>query len=116
MTPSIDGELLDRLQLELIEHQGAENAITTSELATRVGISDSGTNPKLRETVKVLMDERDVPVVSDHNGYYIPASRQEVRDYIENLEPRIDGIQHRKQLVESAAESRVLTDGGERDV
>lgn len=114
MTPSIDGALLDRLQLELAEHRGAENAITSDALATRVGIEDSGTNPKLRDAVKTLMDERAVPVVSDHNGYYIPATRQEVRDYVDNLQSRIDGIQQRQQLVENAAEARVLTDGGEQ--
>lgn len=111
--PSIDGELLDRLQLELAEHRGADNAITTDQLGTRVGIDDSGTNPKVRDAVKVLMAERSVPVVSDHNGYYIPASREEVHEYVANLESRIDGIQQRKRLVEEAADHRLVADGGE---
>lgn len=111
--PSIDGDLLDALHLELADHRGADAAITSDELATRVGLDErQGTNPKVREAVKVLMQERRVPVVSSHAGYYVPETRSEIDDYLENLESRIDGIRQRKELVETAADARLATDGG----
>jgi len=110
---SINGELLDRLQLELADHRGSQNAITTDALAVQIGINDGGTHPKVREAVKELMRERDIPVVSDYNGYYIPDTRDEVDDYLSNLDSRITGIQERKQLLEQAADTRLATDGGE---
>jgi len=113
MTPDIDGDLLDRLQLELAEHRGRENAITSGPLARRVGISESRTNAKLREAVKVLTRERNVPVVSSNAGFYIPATRAEKDEYLQNLDQRIAGIQQRKELVDDAWDARYASDGGD---
>lgn len=97
----VDGTLLDAVEEEL-RGRTKDDAITSGELADAVGIDDSNGNPKAREAIRVLLEERGVPVASGNCGYWLLENREQLERYLSDLDGRIQGIQERKQLVESA--------------
>jgi len=101
----IDGALLDDLEELLDDHRGPENAISSGEIADELGIDDSGSNPRTREAVKALLDERELPVISNSNGYFVATAESQVEEEIESLQSRIQDIQQRQQLIRDAWES-----------
>ncbi len=113
----IDPETLDALADDLrTEAVGADHALTSGALADRHIPDDTDGNPKTREAIKILMRERGLPVIGGSQGYYIPASAEPIEDALDTLNSRIDGIQERKQLLQTNWESwtrRRATDGGE---
>jgi len=103
--PDIDGELLDELEELLTDHRSPENAVSSGEIADRLDIDDSGSNPQTRKAVKVLLEERELPVISNANGYYIATAESQIEEEIESLQSRIQDIQRRQQLIRDAWES-----------
>jgi len=98
----------------------AEQSITSGELAATITGEDTDANPKTREAVRALMDERSIPVVSSSNGYRIPTEADAVSDELDSLDGRIAGIQQRKSLLSSAWDAWLrkgqpaeVTDGGD---
>jgi hypothetical protein len=100
--PDIDGALLNDLEELLGDHRGPENAISSGEIADELGIDDSGSNPRTREAVKALLEERELPVISNSNGYFVATAESQVEEEIESLQSRIQGIQQRQQLIRDA--------------
>jgi len=108
-TASIDGETLDAIEAELVEryehrmdgqfNTAAEQAVTSSELADEITGEDAEANPKTREALKVLMRERDLPIVANNHGSWIPVHEDPVETKLEELDARIAGIEERKQLL-----------------
>jgi hypothetical protein len=98
----LDAEILDELEDVLRQHVGPSNAITSSELAAEAGIKDSEANPATREAIRVLCEQRELPVAASARGYYLIEDRGQLEEYLENLDGRIAGIQQRKQLVAAA--------------
>lgn len=107
----IDGELLDELEELLADHRGPENAISSGEIADELGIDDSGSNPRTREAVKALLEERELPVISNSNGYFVATAESQVEEEIESLQSRIQGIQQRQELIRDAWESNSEVSG-----
>jgi len=103
--PDIDGALLDELEELLDDHRGPENAISSGEIADELGIDDSGSNPRTREAVKALLEERELPVISNSNGYFVATAESQIEEELESLQSRIQGIQQRQQLIRDAWES-----------
>lgn len=103
--PDVDGALLDDLEELLADHRGPENAVSSGEIADRLGIDDSGSNPRTREAVKVLLDDRELPVISNSDGYFVATAESQIEEEVESLQSRIEGIQQRQQLIRDAWES-----------
>lgn len=102
----VDGELLDDLQRAL---EAADEPMTSAELADELGIDDRAGTPKTREAVRVLVQERHVPVVASNNGYHIVQTRAGLDAYLDTLDARIRGIESRKQMVVQAFEGGQTT-------
>jgi predicted transcriptional regulator len=100
----IDGELLDRLTKLFLDHRGKENAISSGQIADKLGIDDGTGNTRTRKAITELLDEREVPVVAGPNGYYLPESLDEARVYDERLTGRMAGIQQRRTNFHDACE------------
>lgn len=116
MPPSINGELLDDLEELLREHTEPGQELNSGQLAARLGIDeDHDTNPKTREAVNILREERGVPILSNHNGYAIIQTTEDLEQYIERLDGQIAGLQEQKREVVSSWNQRVgVADGGMR--
>lgn len=105
----IDGETLaavaevltDRYEARLDGEvtSAAEQAITSGELAAEVTGEDAEANPKTREAMKILMRERDLPIIGDHRGNWIPVDGDRIEEKLDSLDQRIAGIEERKQLL-----------------
>ena len=106
-TAAIDGDLLDDLESLLWDHVGPENSITSTEVSDELGIKDSNGNPKTREAIKIVLRERGVPVIAGANGYYIAETEKQVRDELDSLDQRIQGIEERKQLIRRGVQAAV---------
>lgn len=104
--PDINGDLLEDLEDLLKDHVGKVDAITAGEIADELQIQDSDGYPRTRDAIRVLLEERQFPVIAGGNGYYVPESRQQVEEEIESLESRAKSIQQREQLILSAWEAR----------
>jgi hypothetical protein len=129
-TPSIDGDTLDAVATELKERHtariegelssAAKQAITSGDLADQITGEDAEANPKTREAMKVLMRERGLPIVGNHNGNWIPVSEDAVDDKLADLDARIAGIEERKDLLaenwaawtDDDTDGQPTTDGG----
>lgn len=96
---SIDPDTLDAIEADLKGAVGQSQAITSGDLADRHLPADGEANPATREAVKVLMRERDLPVIGGPTGYYIPTSQEPIDDAIASLDGRIAGIRERQQLL-----------------
>jgi hypothetical protein len=98
----------------LFTHVGRENAVTSSDIASFLGIDESNGNPVTRGLIRDITVKTGVPIASCGEGYFVVADRPELRDYIANLNDRIAGIQRRQDIVvdsyESAPHNAVLAD------
>lgn len=102
----IDGALLDDLEELLRTEASAENPLTSSEIADRLGIDDSEANPTTREAIRTLAEERMIPTVGAHNGYYVIETEAQKDEYLATLRQRIAGIEERIWLIERAWQSQ----------
>jgi len=93
----IDADTLDVLESVLRDsHVGETNAITSDELATALDESDAhDTNPSIRDAVRQLVNDRQVPVCSSTRGYWIPEDAGEIDEEIESIRDRIGALNER---------------------
>lgn len=108
---SIDGDLLDAVEEEL-RGRTKDDAIHSGELADKVGIDDGEANPKTREVIRTLMEERGLPIASANCGYWMLESDAQLRIYVNDLRGRIAGIEERIEMVQENYKN-AIADGGQ---
>jgi len=93
----IDPNTLDVLESVLRDsHVGETNAVTSDELATALNESDRhDTNPSIRDAVRQLVNDRQVPVCSSTQGYWIPEDAPGFDAEIESIRDRIGALNER---------------------
>lgn len=93
----IDPDTLDVLESVLRDsHVGEQNAVTSDELATALDESDRhDTNPSIRDAVRQLVNDRQVPVCSSTQGYWVPESADGIDEEIESIRDRIGALNER---------------------
>lgn len=93
----IGPDTLDVLEAVLRDsHVGEQNAVTSDELATALDESDAhDTNPSIRDAVRQLVNDRQVPVCSSTRGYWIPKDADGIDDEIESIRDRIGALNER---------------------
>lgn len=108
MATASDGSktIRDRAADELRGRTSKEEAITSSELSEKLRIGDAEGNPETREIVRDIMKTRNIPIIASSCGYWVASSKQEIEEYTERLDARIQGIQTRKYEIISAWNSR----------
>lgn len=88
------------------EAVGRQNAIPSSALGRRVGITDSNGNPETRFAIRDLMEATNAPIGSCADGYFIVAKRHELRDCLADLDSRMQGMRDRKRLLHENFEAQ----------
>jgi hypothetical protein len=111
----------ERLAAILREHRGRANAITSDELADRLGWDDGNGNPETRFAIRDLVEQTGLPVASCPQGYFVVETRRELKEYIGDLEQRKKGITARQEAVleafdEDADPQQTLGDVGEVEI
>lgn len=84
------------------EARGPENAISSAELADRVGIDDGEARPVTRRLVRQVMEYHLLPIASTNEGYFICDDPTLAKDELASLDHRIGEIEKRKELFEQA--------------
>lgn len=101
---SVDPELKAEVQQILEEHRGKDNAIVSADLIDAIEIDDAEGNPRIREIIRELITEDQIPIASYNRGYFIIETEDELNEYLEHLDARIRGHVMRRVLVQRAAE------------
>lgn len=78
-------DLKSELRHILERHQGRDRAVTGMELAKMLNQRD---DRKIRLLIRELIEE-SLPVASCGNGYFIPVSYEEAREYADSLKGRL---------------------------
>jgi hypothetical protein len=93
----IDPDTLDVLESVLRDsHVGEQNAVTSDELGTALNESDAhDTNPSIRDAVRQLVNDRQVPVCSSTRGYWIPEDSDGIDEEIKSIRDRIGALNER---------------------
>lgn len=89
----------------LFNHVGRENAVTSTDIASFLGIDESNGNPITRGHIRDINLKTGVPIGSCGEGYFVVADRPELRDYMADLNDRIEGIRARQDMVAESFES-----------
>lgn len=101
----IDEDKLDQIREIILEREGKENAIFSSEIAEEVGIDEGDTYSKTRKYLRHLLNEEGIPIASNTGkGYWLIANQEELDNYVGSLERRARGIDNRKVSVLDAAD------------
>jgi hypothetical protein len=111
--PSIDGELLDDVEAILRDEATPDDPVTSGEISDRLDLDDGDSNPRAREAIRILTDERELPIAGTSTGYFMMTERSELEAYKENLDARIAGMEERKRSAEDAFEKMLERRAGE---
>jgi len=93
----------ERVKQIMLNHKGANNAISSREISEKLEKEEVGSFPQTRMLIRDIMLEDMIPIASSTNGYYVVETEQELRDYVDQLESRILGMSERKFAIQRAA-------------
>ena len=96
-------ELLARA-LELVRAASSDHPITSEELGQKLDLDDIEGNWKARDLITRVMARYHVPILARstgrNRGYWIAESREEVLQYVRDLQRRAQGAMGRAATVE----------------
>ena len=96
---------IEEIKNILIQHRGKSNAITSREIADKVGISgEDDTYAKTRAMILEAARRYNLPLLAYEGGYYLAETEEEFNKYMENLDSRIEGIEERKRKFQTSSD------------
>lgn len=90
---------LEKIYEILIDHVGKSNKITSSQMATKLGIVEDDTHAKTRALIFEAAEKYKLPLAANNRGYFLINTQAEYDEYIENLKTRIAGINKRIEII-----------------
>jgi hypothetical protein len=84
---------------------GKANAMTSAEIAHRLGIKEDDTHMMTRHLILKCVEKHHLPLVASNKGYYIIDNEDELNTYLSSLDKRIYGIEKRKRIIQSNFDS-----------
>lgn len=91
--------MIDQIKDILLQHYGKRNPITSSEIASIIGVVEDDTHAKTRELIFKCAEKYGLPLAANNRGYYIISNQQEYDEYMTNLDSRSAGIEERKRII-----------------
>lgn len=88
----------------LLRHRGKDAAITSAEIARRIGENDGSGSPATRAAIKDIMRTSSLPIGACSTGYFVIDSPEEYADYQRDLDERIAGIKERQDILRETYE------------
>lgn len=81
------------------EHRGKDNTITSREIAEYLGIDNRPNfDVQIKNIMNRVMKHKQIPIISNRFGYFIPENDDEMNEYIVNMRGRMKGIEERLAL------------------
>lgn len=98
------GGQLNRIK-EIIEvHVRRDNQISSGEIGPEIGIHEDATHVQVRNLIREAIEKLRLPIGGSNRGYYLFKDEDELRQYTESMDKRINKMQIRKDLIEEAFE------------
>jgi len=84
----------------LLQHIGKRNAIKSREIAKLVGINRGASSVNIRTKITETIGQYMLPIGGNTAvGYYLIENRDELKEYMQSLQRRINNTIERKNLV-----------------
>lgn len=87
---------------EMLKKATKEHPVKSKELEGLLQAEDADGHPASRGLIKVVMEKKGLPLAADGGGYYIISSLDELKQYHNSLQKRINGIMDRQVMVRAA--------------
>jgi hypothetical protein len=100
--------LRDRARDLIKSLKGKRNAKTSYWIAEYLGLKVSNTNEKIRTVMKELLVEECLPVISCSKGFFLADNADEIREFDQNLDSRIAGLQRDKAALNKILRPRLF--------
>lgn len=84
-------------------HKGKRNAIPAARLGAMVRFGGSGGGVGVREAITRNLPDFPGFVAACSNGFFVAETAEEIRDYLEGLDGRCAGLDHRRQTLSAKA-------------
>lgn len=89
----------ERIKDILLQHEGENNPITSSQIAHKLRISEDDTHSITRNLILETAKLYGLPVAATNQGYFIITTEEEYNKYMTSLNSRISGIEERKKII-----------------
>lgn len=89
----------EKIRDVLLQHRGKNNAITSKEISSIMGFPMEDTQAKSRKEIHKTAEIYNLPLLSCGRGFYIANSQQELNEYNQNIDDRINGMEKTRQTV-----------------
>ena len=99
-------DILEEIKQILENHIGRGNEISAQVFENKFGNPIDKTHRKSRELIEKCADKYHIPIASNDLGYYIISNEEELAEYKENLQSRINGIRQREAKMEKFFKER----------
>ncbi len=83
-------------------HIGKENQISSGEIGPALGIHEDATHVQVRSLIHETIEKLKIPIGGGNRGYYLIKDEEELRNYTEGIDSRVNEMQKRKNMVEEA--------------
>ena len=88
---------------EILEkNRGKNNQISAGEIGRRIGIDEDATHVQVRGLILQTIQQYKLPVAGGNRGYYLISNREELDEYFNSIDSRIQEMEKRKDLVQNA--------------
>lgn len=84
--------------LYFLKKQG-EKPTTAREICKALNLKSSKTEVALRKAITELIENSGEPIISTAKGFMYTSDPEKIKDYLETLQMRIDGIERRKSAL-----------------
>ena len=91
--------MIEKMRDVLLAHRGKDNAIAAIEISSMLGLPLEATQSTCRKLIHKTANFYHLPLFSSKKGFYIAQTKEELREYNENIQQRINGMIHNRDVV-----------------
>ena len=97
---------LEQIKNILLQHKGKANPIPANKISKTLNIPEDDTVPTTRKLITKLILDEGMPIGAYGNGYFYIETLQELTEYIDFLDQKIEQTTTRKAKVISNYENK----------
>lgn len=92
-------KMSEKIKNILLDHKGKKNAITSKSISKTMGFPMEDTQSVSRQAIWDTAEEFNLPLVSCSKGYFLAETDEEIKEYNENIQRRINGMEETRKMV-----------------
>lgn len=91
--------MYDQIKDILLQHPGKRNAISSKAISRKMGLPMEDTQAVTRKVIWETAEMFNLPLVSCSKGFYIAETEDDIAEYCDNIQKRINGMQENRIMV-----------------